>query len=128
MHTSIWNRHRLIPTLATKFPGWILKLALRNNAIIISPDYRLMPEANGLDILQDLRDFYNWLQTPKTLDSYLSHDVSADVEHLLITGESAGGWLALQSILLSASRERIGAVISHYGMIDLVGSLHITHT
>jgi acetyl esterase/lipase len=78
-----------------------------------------MPEANGLDILQDIRDFYNWLATPNNLDAFLPDGVSADLENMLVTGESAGGWLALQSALLPASRKRIAAVISHYPMIDM---------
>lgn len=89
------------------------------NAIIITPDYRLMPEANGLDILQDVRDFYNWLATPNNLDNYLPDGVSASLNRILVTGESAGGWLALQSALLPASREKIAGVISHYPMIDM---------
>jgi acetyl esterase/lipase len=78
-----------------------------------------MPEASGLDILQDVRDFYNWLATPKNLSSYLPDGVSVDLDNVLVTGESAGGWLALQSSLLPASREKIAAVISQYPMIDL---------
>lgn len=78
-----------------------------------------MPEATGLDILQDVRDFYNWLATPNNLSSYLPKGVSADTDNILVTGESAGGWLALQSALLPASRAKISAVISHYPMIDM---------
>ena len=78
-----------------------------------------MPEASGVDILQDVRDFYNWLATPHNLSSYLPEGVSADLDNILVTGESAGGWLALQSSLLPASREKIAAVISQYPMIDL---------
>lgn len=97
----------------------MLELALSKTAIIITPDYRLMPEANGLDILQDLRDFYNWLATPNNLSSHLPDGVSVDLDNVLVTGESAGGWLALQSALLPDCREKVAAVISHYPMIDM---------
>jgi acetyl esterase/lipase len=96
-----------------------LDLALSRGAIIISPDYRLIPEVSGVDILQDVRDFYNWLATPRNVDSLLPKDVTVDIDNVLVTGESAGGWLSLQSALLPASRERISAVISHYPMIDM---------
>ena len=96
-----------------------MKLAASKNAIIISPDYRLMPEANGLDILHDVRNFYNWLATPDNLANKLPQGVSADIDHILVTGESAGGWLALQSALLPTSRKMVSAVISHYPMIDM---------
>ena len=78
-----------------------------------------MPEANGLDILQDVRDLYNWLATPNNLSSHLPDGVSANLDNILVTGESAGGLLALQSALLPASKEKIAAVISHYPMIDM---------
>ena len=78
-----------------------------------------MPEANGLDILQDVADLFSWLKSPSNLASYLPQGVKADVDHVLVTGESAGGWLALQSALLPASKQMISAVISHYPMIDM---------
>lgn len=95
---------------------------MSKDAIIITPDYRLMPEANGMEILEDVRDFYNWLGNPNNLASYFPEGISADLDHLLVTGESAGGWLALQSALLPSSRERISAVISHYPMSTCKGS------
>ena len=98
---------------------WMLNFALAKSAIVISPDYRLIPEANGLDILQDVRDFFSWLTTPNILNKYLPDGVSADLGNILVTGESAGGWLALQSALLPESRKVISAVISRYPMIDM---------
>ena len=94
-------------------------MALSKSAIIISPDYRLMPEANGLDILQDVKDFYDWLQTPDNLDKCLPKGVTAANDRVLVTGESAGGWLALQSALRPTPRQQIRAVISQYAMIDM---------
>ena len=108
--------HRLFPEWLGE---WILNLALSRKAILITPDYRLLPEATGLDILQDVRDFYSWLFTTGNLASHFSSGIDPDLDHLLVTGESAGGWLAVQSSLLPAPRERISAVISHYPMIDM---------
>ena len=98
---------------------WILKLALSKDAILITPDYRLMPEANGVDIIQDVRDFYNWLAASNNLAKYLPTGVSADLGNLLVSGESAGGWIALQSAILPESTDTISAVIAQYPMIDL---------
>lgn len=108
--------HRMYPEwLGT----WILELALANNAIIITPDYRLMPEANGLDIQSDVRDLFKWLVKTDNLDACLPAGVKADVDNMLVTGESAGGWLALHSSYLPENRQRVRAVIAHYPMIDL---------
>jgi acetyl esterase/lipase len=96
-----------------------LELAISRNAIIVNPDYRLLPEVSGLEILEDLRDLYRWMQTPGNFDEVLPDNVTVDTDNILSTGESAGGWLALQSALLPESREHIAAVISHYPMIDM---------
>lgn len=67
--------------------------ATHNGAIIVSPNYRLLPEATGEDILEDIYDFWTWLQG----DS-LSHAVKdagyprikPATDKTLIVGESAG--------------------------------------
>ncbi|CAD0111360.1 unnamed protein product, partial [Aureobasidium uvarum] len=99
----------------------IVDLAAFHNAIIVAPDYRLLPESSGLDILSDLHNFYVWLHSH--LDSFLIASISqqtpsADLSDILITGESAGGYMAVQSVLLGETKG-IKAVIAHYPMIDL---------
>jgi hypothetical protein len=37
-----------------------MKYSILHSAIIVSPDYRMLPEANGLDIMKDLSDFWEW--------------------------------------------------------------------
>ncbi|KAI4717701.1 alpha/beta-hydrolase [Aureobasidium sp. EXF-10727] len=104
------------------FPKWIIDLAALHNAIIVSPDYRLLPESSGLDIITDLHNFYAWLHTHFTpfLTTSFPHQktLSADLSNILITGESAGGYMAVQSVLL-AETKGVKAVIAHYPMIDL---------
>ncbi|KAK5112007.1 hypothetical protein LTR62_004541 [Meristemomyces frigidus] len=114
-HGGFWiTGHRLLPDW---YPTWVLDFCLKHSAIVITPDYRLLPEANGADILEDLRTFYAWLLEPGNLASHLPEGVEADMENLLVTGESAGGWLAWQSAL--HQRSRTAAVIMHYPVIDL---------
>lgn len=95
----------------------MLDFALKHQAIIVTPDYRLMPEANGLDILNDVKCFFAWLLEPGNLASHLPAGVEVDLDNILITGESAGGWLAWQSAVLYP--KRAAAVIAHYPMLDL---------
>ncbi|KAF2161852.1 hypothetical protein M409DRAFT_27908 [Zasmidium cellare ATCC 36951] len=85
--------------------------------ISLAPDYRLLPSSNGLDILSDAEDFYTWLFSPNTLTAHLPAGILPDLTSVLVTGESAGGWHALQAGLLHPSR--ITAIIAHYPMIDL---------
>jgi acetyl esterase/lipase len=87
----------------------------------VTPDYRLLPESSGLDIISDLHNFYTWLHT--NLASFLSTSFPSqtptpDLSKILITGESAGGYMAVQSVLLGETKG-VKAVIAHYPMIDL---------
>jgi hypothetical protein len=38
-----------------------IELALKTNAVIVSPDYRLFPESTPSDILEDIGHFWEWL-------------------------------------------------------------------
>jgi acetyl esterase/lipase len=91
----------------------------RNNAITVLPNYRLAPEASGADILEDLADFWSWFND-KGVDKHLASqgvDVALDYEHLLVSGESAGGYMALQSGLTRPAGE-IEAILAQYPMTN----------
>ena len=74
------------------FPKWTDKLALDHSAIIVSPDYRLLPSKNGLaDLLEDLEDGWSW--TKSSLNVFLKENApghEADFGHVLLAGGSAG--------------------------------------
>jgi acetyl esterase/lipase len=108
-------------TGAALFPDftaqWALDYAFQKSAIWIAPDYRLLPESNGLDILEDLNDFWTWVR--EELPGYLKSIGSAaepDYEHVMAYGESAGGWLALQTAL---TQKMVKAVIAAFPMVDI---------
>ncbi|KAK8133289.1 hypothetical protein PG999_001462 [Apiospora kogelbergensis] len=88
-----------------------IELALSRDAIIISPDYRLLPEAIGSDILEDVRDFWLWVSHELPALSASWH-ARPDLDSLACCGESAGGWLSVQSALLFPGASRIRAIIS----------------
>ena len=108
-------------TGAALFPDftaqWALDYAHLHSAIWVAPDYRLLPESSGLEILEDLKDFWIWV-TAK-LPEYLKGIGSVaqpDYEHVMAYGESAGGWLALQTALIQPN---IKAVIAAFPMVDI---------
>ncbi|KAJ0421683.1 Alpha/Beta hydrolase protein [Aspergillus carlsbadensis] len=113
-------------TGSSLFPGWfsnwILLYAAKVGAIIVSPNYRLLPEVTGRDVLDDMKEFWAWFDAggPRThLVSIGRADIAlqqGNEEHLLI-GESAGGYLAIQSMLSGYTRPR--ALITMYPMLDL---------
>lgn len=82
------------------WPCWILDLALKQDAIILNPDHRLIPEATTEDVLDDISDLWQWINTK--LDSTLQQSESynglhPDLNRVILSGESAGGYLALQT-------------------------------
>ncbi|KAF3805050.1 hypothetical protein GCG54_00005795 [Colletotrichum gloeosporioides] len=102
------------------FTTWILDYAEFHDAVIVSPDYHLLPEAKGVDILQDLSNFWSWLSSGGVEHSLASvglSNIKLDLDQLLVVGESAGGYLALQSVLHGFANPR--GMILAYPMIDL---------
>lgn len=91
----------------------------RTGAIVVSPNYRLVPEHSGADILDDLADFWAWLHNGG-LASYLASrnvQVKPDFDRILVSGDSAGGYMALMSGLLQP-RGSIKAILVQYPMTD----------
>lgn len=77
-----------------------------------------MPESTGLDIYEDLSDFWKWVRDgslQKHLDTF-KPGVEADLSKVIAYGESAGGSLAIQSGFTQP--DFIKAVIATYPGID----------
>jgi acetyl esterase/lipase len=73
-------------------PPRILEYALENNLILVSCDYRLIPESNGLDILEDIEDVWSWVQNRlnEAMGTMTNGKSGADLQRVLLAGESAG--------------------------------------
>jgi acetyl esterase/lipase len=101
------------------FSQHILDLAVRENAIIVSPDYRLLPEATATDLLLDIQDAFQWLHRTSTeaLRTLTNHTLSPDLTRVFVCGESAGGYLALQLSLSHPTQIRSTLLI--FPMIDI---------
>lgn len=101
------------------FAAWFVPLILRNDAITVMPNYRLIPEHSGKDIDEDLKDFWTWLD--KDFSTYFSSivpGIEPDFEHILVSGESAGGLLAFQSVIKGYDGGKAKAVIGQYPMTN----------
>ncbi|KAK9236663.1 Alpha/Beta hydrolase [Lipomyces kononenkoae] len=104
------------------FPNWILDLAYKHAAIIVSPNYRLIPEATGLEVLDDIEDFWQWLHSPAVTDllsnqSQWSQPLELDLERIITAGESAGGLLSIQTALSHADQIRV--CTASYPVVDI---------
>ncbi|KAF2834949.1 alpha/beta-hydrolase [Patellaria atrata CBS 101060] len=108
---------------------WVLSFAHSTPAIVLCPDYQLLPESNGIAILSDLRDLWAWIHSSLATHLHaLRPGLEIDLSRVLVTGESAGGYVATQLVLQRALTERaegeggvcsIKALVLHYPMLDL---------
>ncbi|GFF57384.1 probable carboxylesterase 120 [Aspergillus udagawae] len=80
------------------FSPWYLELAQEHSAIIVSPNYRLLPESSVLEVLEDVEDHWQWLHQslPILLQRETNGTVKADLSRIMTIGDSAGGYLCLQ--------------------------------
>ncbi|KAI0024134.1 alpha/beta-hydrolase [Xylariomycetidae sp. FL0641] len=96
---------------------WILSLALAHNAVIVAPDYRLLPQASWTDALDDMRSSWGWVSAG--LCSLLPE---VDLQSTACVGESAGGYLAAQSAQLRLF-PRLRALILQYAALHPTAAL-----
>lgn len=101
------------------FQPWHMELAARHSAVIVSPDYRLAPEASIDDILEDVEDHWTWLRTqlPAFVQTETGGHVSVDAGRVLTAGDSAGGYLSLVTGL--SHGDEIRASVAAYPCMDM---------
>lgn len=100
------------------FPHWLSDLATKYGAIIVSPNYRLLPESTSPEIYADIDDFWTWLHSP-AFSAVLSQQdvpVEADLTRILTAGDSAGGLLSIYTAL--SHPRQIRAATASYPMIE----------
>lgn len=105
------------------YPDWIgaffIPFIHRTSSIVILPNYRLTPEHTGAEILSDLSDFWTWFNahSPSTYLAPKHADLDLDYSKVLVSGDSAGGYMALMSALLHRS-DGMKAVLAQYPMTN----------
>lgn len=104
------------------FPTYLLELATKHSAIIVVPNYRFFPEVMAGDILADTEDFWQWLHSslPSSLAKQTNDAVKPDLTRIMVLGDSAGGYLGLQTALSHANDIR--ALSITYPMGDVKSS------
>ncbi|KAE8336771.1 hypothetical protein BDV24DRAFT_178170 [Aspergillus arachidicola] len=98
--------------------GLIAGYTQEHLAIIVSPNYRLLPEASVLEVLEDVEDHWQWLHQslPMLLQRETNGTVKADLSRIMTTGDSAGGYLSLSMGL--SHPDKIRAVNAVYPMVN----------
>lgn len=92
----------------------LIQYASSHGALVVAPDYRLIPEATGADILDDVEAFWDWLHgfLPGFAQAH-AWTAQPDLGRILSVGQSTGGCLAVQSALIRPEMG-IRAVVSLY--------------
>ncbi|KGO69172.1 Alpha/beta hydrolase fold-3 [Penicillium italicum] len=100
------------------WPQWISDLALQKGAVIVSPNYRLLPEATGAEIYTDIEDLWTWLHSAEFVDllANQSTPTTVDLSRILVSGDSAGGLIGLYLALAHPTEIRSAAVA--YPFVD----------
>jgi acetyl esterase/lipase len=113
------NKIMLLSFIFIRYPQWALDLCTLHSAVIVTPDYRLLPESKGIEMFSDICSFWDWVRTG--LQPYLNTarpGLVADLSKIFVHGESAGGAIALLSGF-SQPKDFIKAIVSMYPVIDL---------
>lgn len=91
----------------------MIKLYTDNGFALFSIDYRLAPETKVAEILDDVRDALQWIESegPK--------EFGIDANRIAVIGGSAGGYLALNT---GTFEKKPRAIVSFYGYGDISAS------
>ena len=92
-------------------PQQILQMAEQQRYVVVSLDYRLAPEAQLDQIIEDLTDGLSWIQES---GEEIFH---GQPSRMVVAGASAGGYLALMSGVVTKPT----AIVSYWGFGDVDG-------
>lgn len=98
-----------------------MELALKHGAVILTPDYRLRPEHELHEALEDIESFWKWIEDGSAQNMLLTSlpDTTIDAANLMVAGESAGGHLVAMTGLLRLTKLPMKVMIMQYPALDL---------
>ena len=95
-------------------PQWLLDASRERNWTVVSIDYRLAPETQLPQVIQDIEDAFRWIGEK---GPSLFH---ADPARIAVAGSSAGGYLTL--VTGYRAKPKPVALVSLWGYGDLIGA------
>ncbi|PYI19107.1 alpha/beta-hydrolase [Aspergillus violaceofuscus CBS 115571] len=112
------------------FPRYLLELAQSTPAVLLAPNYRLLPEATIHAVFEDVLDFWAWVHSSPAVSAALATvpspptapgRLAIDRARVLVAGGSAGGYLSLCLALRFPEQIR-GAVVGYPAFLGLTSS------
>src|SRR5690242_5225938 len=99
------------------FSNYLVSFTHRTSSIIVLPNYRFIPESTGADIIDDVKDFWTWIDRHLAdfIRSVAPH-VDVDTDRVLLSGDSSGCWCALHSVF-ELPESRFKALLLLYPMM-----------
>lgn len=89
--------------------------------MILTPDYRLRPEHEFHEGVEDVESFWQWVEdgsAQNILNTSLP-DITIDTANLMVAGESAGGHIVALTGLLRLTKLPIRVLFMQYPALDL---------
>ncbi|KAK3306719.1 Alpha/Beta hydrolase protein [Chaetomium strumarium] len=101
--------------------AFFLELSLKHGAVILTPNYRLRPEHQLTDGMDDIHSFWQWVEdgSAQRALSTSRPDVAVDVGNLMVAGESTGGHIAVLTALLPLTSLAINVLFLQYPTLNL---------
>jgi acetyl esterase/lipase len=97
----------------TGVPKQLIDLSRKENFVLVSFDYRLVPQVKLQEIVKDLEDAMTWLRAKGP------NLFGADPKRIAVAGASAGGYLALMSGVVCDPPPT--AIVAYWGFGDVDG-------
>ncbi len=94
-------------------PKQLQELAQEHGFVLVSQDYRLAPETQLPEIIEDLKDGLDWVRESGP------ERFGVDPSRMVVAGASAGGYLALMSGVVMDPPP--SAIVSYWGFGDVDG-------
>ncbi|KAF2716231.1 alpha/beta-hydrolase [Polychaeton citri CBS 116435] len=99
-------------------------LSLERSFVMVVPEYRLAPQADGKTSYQDCIDAYDWILSSLSKTMSLEHSVQLDVNSISTLGHSIGGTLAMHVASLRAVKA-VTALYPSLSLADTTASAHL---
>ncbi|KAE9362882.1 hypothetical protein N431DRAFT_490327 [Stipitochalara longipes BDJ] len=101
----------------------IVQLCLMRGWPLVSPDYRLFPQASGLEMLEDIKDAYSFVL--EKLPSILGSGTGL-MKNVIVAGSSAGAYLTYQAGHHFSPRPL--ALLTYYGHATIDDDFYRSNT